>query len=42
VHAVLPSAEVRLIEGVDHMGIVGDPKGVAAVADDVVTAKAGS
>ena len=42
VHAVLPSVEVKLIDGVDHMGIVGDPKGVAAVADDVVTAKAGT
>jgi alpha-beta hydrolase superfamily lysophospholipase len=42
VHAVLPTAQVKLIDGVDHMGIVGDPKAVAAVADDVVNAKAGS
>ncbi|HUN99989.1 MAG TPA: alpha/beta hydrolase [Bradyrhizobium sp.] len=37
VHAVVPSAEVKLIEGVNHMGIVGAPKAVAAIADDVVT-----
>ncbi len=27
--------DVRLIEGVDHMGIVASPKAVAIVADDV-------
>jgi pimeloyl-ACP methyl ester carboxylesterase len=37
VHAVVPSAEVKLIEGVNHMGIVGAPKAVDAIADDVVT-----
>lgn len=42
VHAVSPSTEVKLIEGIDHMGIVCDPRAVAAVADDVVNAKVGS
>jgi alpha-beta hydrolase superfamily lysophospholipase len=42
VHAVLPSAEVKLIDGVDHMGIVGDPKGVAAVVENVATTRLGS
>jgi len=42
VHAVAPSVEVRLIDGVDHMGIVSDPLGVAAVAEDVAKARAGS
>lgn len=42
VHAVAPSVEVRLIEGVDHMGIVSDPKAVSAVADDVANAQARS
>jgi alpha-beta hydrolase superfamily lysophospholipase len=42
VHAVSPSTEVKLIDGVDHMGIVGDPRAVAAVADDVVSARVGS
>jgi alpha-beta hydrolase superfamily lysophospholipase len=42
VHAVAPSVEVKLIDGIDHMGIVGDARAVAAVADDVVSAKTGS
>ena len=42
VHAVAPSVEVKLIAGVDHMGIVSDPLAVAAVADDVAKARAGS
>lgn len=37
VHAVLPAAEVKLIDGVNHMGIVSVPKAVNAIADDVVT-----
>jgi alpha-beta hydrolase superfamily lysophospholipase len=42
VHAVAPSVEVKLIDGIDHMGIVGNARAVAAVADDVVSAKTGS
>lgn len=42
VHAVAPSVEVRLIDGVDHMGIVCSAQGVAAVADYVANARAGS
>jgi pimeloyl-ACP methyl ester carboxylesterase len=42
VHAVAPSVEVRLIDGVSHMGIVSDPKAVAVVADDVAKARVGS
>jgi len=42
VHAVAPSVEVKLIDGVDHMGIVGNPRAVAAVADNVAKAGAGS
>jgi hypothetical protein len=33
---------VRLIEGVDHMGIVSDAKAVSAVADEVAKARVGS
>ena len=33
---------VRLIDGVNHMGIVSDPAAVSAIADDVVKAGAGS
>jgi alpha-beta hydrolase superfamily lysophospholipase len=35
-------ATVRLIEGVDHMGIVSDPAAVSAIADDMVKARTGS
>jgi pimeloyl-ACP methyl ester carboxylesterase len=42
VHAVEPAAEVKLIDGVDHMGIVCSPQGIAAVADYVATARMGS
>jgi pimeloyl-ACP methyl ester carboxylesterase len=35
VRAVVPSVDVRLIEGVNHMGIVSDPKAVATIAQDV-------
>ncbi|THD53292.1 MAG: alpha/beta hydrolase [Bradyrhizobium sp.] len=42
VHAVAPSVEVKLIDGVDHMGIVGNPRAVAAVAENVAKAGAGS
>lgn len=38
VHAVAPSVEVKLIDGVDHMGIVGNPRAVAAVAENVARA----
>jgi len=39
VHAIAPSVEVKLIDGVDHMGIVSDPKAASAVADDVARAR---
>ena len=42
VHAVTPSVEVRLIDGVDHMGIVCNAQGVAAVADYVANTRTGS
>ena len=42
VHAVAPSVEVRLIEGVDHMGIVSDVRVVSAIADEVAKTRAGS
>lgn len=29
--------DVRLIDGIDHMGIVGSPRAVAIVADDIAT-----
>ena len=42
VHAVAPSVEVKLIDGVDHTGIVSDPRAVSAIARDVARAGAGS
>jgi alpha-beta hydrolase superfamily lysophospholipase len=42
VHAVVPRVDVKLIDGVDHIGIVSAPKAVAVVADDVASAGAGS
>jgi alpha-beta hydrolase superfamily lysophospholipase len=42
VHAVAPKIDVKLIEGIDHMGIVGSPKAVAVVADDVAKGGVGS
>jgi hypothetical protein len=35
VRAVAPSVDVKLIEGVNHMGIVCDSKAVSVIADDV-------
>jgi alpha-beta hydrolase superfamily lysophospholipase len=37
VHGVAPSVDVKLIDGVNHMGIVSVPKAVSAIADDVAT-----
>jgi uncharacterized protein YijF (DUF1287 family) len=40
--AVGERVSVRLIEGVNHMGIVSDPAAVSAIADDVAKAGSGS
>jgi alpha-beta hydrolase superfamily lysophospholipase len=40
--AVGPRVPVRLIEGVNHMGIVSDPAAVAAIVDDVAKTGSGS
>ena len=42
VHAVAPSVEIKLIDGVDHMGIVSDVKAVSVIADDVARVRVGS
>jgi pimeloyl-ACP methyl ester carboxylesterase len=42
VHAVAPSVGVKLIDGVDHMGIVWNAQAVSAVADDVANTRIGS
>ncbi len=40
--AVGPRVPVRLIDGVNHMGIVSDPAAVSVIADDVARAGSGS
>jgi alpha-beta hydrolase superfamily lysophospholipase len=42
VHAVAPSVAVKLIDGIDHIGIVSNPKAVSVIAEDVATARVGS
>jgi hypothetical protein len=42
VRGIAPSVDVKLIDGVDHIGIVSDPHAVSAVADEVVKGRIGS
>ena len=42
IHAVLPSAEVKLIAGVNHMGVVSAPVAVNEIADYVATRDVGT
>ena len=37
VQAIRPDIDVKLIEGINHMGIVTNPKAVNAIAEDVAT-----
>ena len=41
VQALKPSVDVKVLEGINHMGIVTNPKAVSAIADDVATRGAG-
>ncbi|WP_445217842.1 alpha/beta hydrolase [Bradyrhizobium sp. Pa8] len=41
VQAVKPSIDVKVIDGINHMGIVTNPKAVSVIADDVATRGAG-
>ena len=42
VRGIVPPVDVKLIDGVDHIGIVSDPRAVSAIAEDIATASAGS
>ena len=42
VQAVRPGVDVKLIEGVNHMGMVTTPKAVNAIAEDVATGGGGA
>jgi alpha-beta hydrolase superfamily lysophospholipase len=37
VQAIKPSVDVKIIDGINHMGIVTNPKAVSAIAEDVAT-----
>ncbi|SCB41439.1 Lysophospholipase, alpha-beta hydrolase superfamily [Bradyrhizobium shewense] len=41
VQAVKPSVDVKVIDGINHMGIVTHPKAVSVIAEDVATRGAG-
>ncbi|MGY8634428.1 alpha/beta fold hydrolase [Bradyrhizobium sp. 14AA] len=41
VQAVKPSVDVKVIDGINHMGIVTNPKAVSVIAEDVATRGAG-
>ena len=42
VSGITPAVDVKLIDGVNHMGILSDPAAVSAIADDVAKAGSGS
>ena len=42
VHAVAPAVDVKLIDGVNHMGIVSAPKAISIIADKVAKGGSGS
>jgi alpha-beta hydrolase superfamily lysophospholipase len=42
VRGIAPSVDVKLIDGVDHIGIVSDPRALAVIAEDVAKAGPGS
>jgi alpha-beta hydrolase superfamily lysophospholipase len=42
VRGIAPPVDVRLIDGVNHMGIVCDPKAVSIIADDIARREANS
>ena len=41
VQAIKPSVDVKVLDGINHMGIVTNPKAVKAIAEDVATRGAG-
>jgi pimeloyl-ACP methyl ester carboxylesterase len=41
VQAVKPSVNVKVLEGINHMGIVVNPKAISAIAEDVAARGAG-
>ncbi|MBR0745459.1 alpha/beta fold hydrolase [Bradyrhizobium japonicum] len=41
VQAIKPSIDVKIIDGINHMGLVTNPKAVSVIAEDVATRGAG-
>jgi alpha-beta hydrolase superfamily lysophospholipase len=41
VQAIKPSVDVKIIDGINHMGIVTHPKAISVIAEDVATRGAG-
>lgn len=41
VQAIKPSVDVKVLEGVNHMGMVTNPKAVSVIAEDVATSGSG-
>ncbi|MCK1408563.1 alpha/beta hydrolase [Bradyrhizobium sp. 76] len=41
VQAIKPSVDVKIIDGINHMGIVTNPKAISIIAEDVATRGAG-
>ena len=41
VQAIKPAVDVKIIDGVNHMGIVTDPKAISVIAEDIATRGAG-
>jgi alpha-beta hydrolase superfamily lysophospholipase len=41
VQAIKPSVDVKVIDGINHMGIVTNPKAISVIAEDVATRGAG-
>lgn len=41
VQAVKPSVDVKIIDGINHMGIVTNPKAISVIAEDLATRGAG-
>jgi pimeloyl-ACP methyl ester carboxylesterase len=41
VQAIKPSVDVKVLDGINHMGMVTNPKAVSAIAEDVATRGAG-
>jgi hypothetical protein len=42
VRGITPAIDVKLIDGVNHMGVVSDPRAVSIIADEVARSGANS